>query len=57
MLKLSALRVSLSSMMLRCVWHDDEVHIKGRGHSTGPLHPQLHMQIAFVMTFYHWQDI
>jgi hypothetical protein len=28
---------------MRRQWHDDEVHIKGRGHSAAPRHPQWHM--------------
>ncbi|MEJ2654827.1 MAG: PhzF family phenazine biosynthesis isomerase, partial [Acidihalobacter sp.] len=38
-------------ILTRRQWHDNEVPIKGRGHSASPRHPQHYMQITIIMVF------
>jgi hypothetical protein len=42
---------------MRRQWHDDEVHIKRRGHPAAPGPSQWHMRIAFIMAFNHRQSL
>jgi hypothetical protein len=37
--------------------HDDEVHIKRKGHPAAPRHSQRHMWITFIMAFNHRKSL